>query len=59
MESAIIVREKYIPGCDSVIIPEPLKTFKIEGSNLIPVDVDLTDYKKIGSSKDYDYFSKV
>ena len=59
MESAIIVREKYIPGCDSVIIPEPLKTFKIEGSKLIPVDIDLTDYKKIGSNLNYDYFSKI
>lgn len=59
MESAIIVRERYIPGCDSVIIPEPLKTFKIEGSKLIHVDIDLTGYKKIGSSKNYDYYSTV
>jgi len=54
-----ILRERPIPGCDSVITPAPLKTFVRQGDELIPVEVDLSEYKRIGHSKDYDYYAKI
>ena len=46
----LILREKRISGCDSILLNEPLKTFT---EDLIPVEVDLSDYEQIDESKDY------
>ena len=54
-----ILRQRPIPGCDNVIVPAPLKTFVREGGELVEVKVDLSEYKKIGSSKDYDFYHKI
>ena len=53
-----IARSKQLTGCDLLLPPEPCKTYKIVGSEYIPVDVDLNDYRLIGESKDFQYFKK-
>ena len=54
-----ILRERPIPGCDNVIVPAPLRTFVSEGGELKEVDVDLSEYQKIGYSKDYDFYHRI
>jgi hypothetical protein len=54
-----ILRERPIPGCDSVIIPRPLRTFVRQSGELIPVEVDLSLYKKIGFNLNFDYLTLI
>jgi hypothetical protein len=54
-----IAREKPIKGCDSLLTPAPLRIFEIVGSEMIPIDVDLSEFKKIGESKYFEYYHKV
>jgi hypothetical protein len=49
----LILKEKRISGCDSILLSEPLRTFT---QDLKPVDVDLTDYELVDESKDYFYY---
>jgi hypothetical protein len=51
----LILKEKRISGCDSILLPEPLKTFT---QDLKPVDVDLSDYDLVDESKDYLIYKK-
>jgi hypothetical protein len=53
-----IARSKQIPGCDSLLPPEPCKTYKIEGNEYIPVEVDLTGYRLIGENMNYQFYVK-
>ena len=46
----LILREKRISGCDSILLTEPLRTFT---EDLVPVEVDLSDYEQVDESKDY------
>jgi hypothetical protein len=52
----MIARERPIQGSDEILAPEPLKTFRIEGSKMIPVEVNLDDFVKIGENMNYEYF---
>jgi hypothetical protein len=54
-----ILRERPIPGCDSVITPQPLRTFIRQGDELIPVEIDMSRYKRIGFNKDFDYLTLI
>ena len=49
----LILREKRISGCDSILLTEPLRTFT---EDLEPVEVDLSDYEKVDESKDYEIY---
>jgi hypothetical protein len=49
----LILKEKRISGCDSILLTQPLKTFT---QDLKPVDVDLDDYDLVDESKDYFYY---
>jgi hypothetical protein len=49
----LILKEKRISGCDSILLTQPLKTFT---QDLKPIDVDLTDYDLVDESKDYFYY---
>jgi hypothetical protein len=53
-----IARSKQLTGCDSLLPPEPCKTFRIEGSEYIPVEVDLNDYRLIGENLNYEFYVK-
>ena len=53
-----IARSKQLTGCDSLLPPEPCKTFKIKGSEYIPVEVDLNDYRLIGENLNYEFYQK-
>jgi hypothetical protein len=53
-----IAREKPIKGCDSLLTPAPLRIFEIVGSEMIPIDVDLSEFKKIGSNINFDFYYK-
>jgi hypothetical protein len=46
----LILKEKRISGCDSILLTQPLKTFT---QDLKPVDVDLSEYDLVDESKDY------
>jgi hypothetical protein len=46
----LILKEKRISGCDSILLTQPLKTFT---QDLKPVDVNLNDYDLVDESKDY------
>ena len=46
----LILKEKRISGCDSILLTQPLKTFT---HDLKPVDVDLSNYDLVDESKDY------
>jgi hypothetical protein len=46
----LILREKRISGCDSILLTEPLKTYT---EDLVPVEVNLSDYEQVDESKDY------
>jgi hypothetical protein len=39
----LILREKRISGCDSILLTEPLKTYT---EDLVPVEVNLSDYEQ-------------
>jgi len=53
-----IARSKQLTGCDSLLPPESCKTYKIVGSEYIPVEVDLSEYHYDREDKDYQYFVK-
>jgi hypothetical protein len=46
----LILREKRISGCESILLTEPLRTYT---EDLIPVEVNLSDYEQVDESKDY------
>jgi len=49
----LILKEKRISGCDSILLTQPLKTFT---QDLKPIDVNLDDYDLVDESKDYFYY---
>jgi hypothetical protein len=51
----LILKEKRISGCDSILLPEPLRTFT---QDLEPVDINLDDYDLVDESKDYLIYKK-
>jgi hypothetical protein len=51
----LILKEKRISGCDSILLTQPLKTFT---QDLKPVEVNLNDYELIDESKDYLIYKK-
>ena len=49
----LILREKRIFGCDSILLTEPLRTYT---EDLVPVEVNLSDYEQVDESKDYEIY---
>ncbi len=49
----LILREKRISGCDSILLTEPLRTYT---EDLVPVEVNLSDYEQVDESKDYEIY---
>lgn len=53
MQPQIVLRERSIPGADNIIPIAPLQTLT---TDLKPIQVDLSEYKKIGQNLNYEYY---
>lgn len=54
-----IIRERNPHGCDSLIPATPCRFFIWQDGEKVYVDVNPDEYKKVGSSKDFEYFTKI